>query len=297
MFKSSPGPSKCQLKSVVYVGTCQICERKYKENPSIRHAGKYVGETSRTLAERVKEHRAALRRYDQGSFMFKHWALAHPELDNPPDFEFSVVKKHKDPMSRLVHEAVRILDEASLNSKAEWGGYRIARLSVEKTDKDLKKHLEISEGNYGSQKGEMSKLKERVIALARHSKASNADFVSRKRMSDFSQNLEVNTPQQAEKRPKMGLSGSDFSENVTSTPAGERPVPVKCDFTSSVENVSSDGFNSRSSDYIYFKEAAEQVDSAFALNELKTDSSAEMNLNEGVDAQESQVLLNSTDDI
>ena len=114
-------PTLCQVKGVVYLGVCQICDDDHKKNSSEKHRGIYVGETARTLGERAKEHRAGYRRMDFSNFMFKHWSNAHGDLSDPPEFKFTVVKKHPDPMGRLIHESVKILDIATLNSKNEWG--------------------------------------------------------------------------------------------------------------------------------------------------------------------------------
>ena len=98
-----------------------ICESDHKSDPSTPHKGRYVGQTAKTLYERSLKHLQGLRRHDVKGFAFKHWALCHQDLSVPPEFAFSVVKKHKDAMSRLVHEAVRIPVRASMNSKGEWG--------------------------------------------------------------------------------------------------------------------------------------------------------------------------------
>ena len=72
-FNSNPTiPSICQLKGVVYLGICRLCDHKHKNNDQKRHKGIYVGETSRTLSQRAKEHFSALKRLDDSSFMFKH---------------------------------------------------------------------------------------------------------------------------------------------------------------------------------------------------------------------------------
>ena len=55
------------------------------------------------------------------------------------------MKKHSDALSRLVHEAVKIPKYASLNSKAEWGGFKIPRLTVTKSEKETKDELEKAE--------------------------------------------------------------------------------------------------------------------------------------------------------
>ena len=133
------GATMCQAKSVVYTAVCALCDKTHREDPSQKHRGKYIGQTSRTLAERAKEHRDALRNFNMKSFMLKHWTVDHKELDKAPEFKFSVVKVHKDSLSRLVHEAVLIPELGSLNSKSEYVGYRLARLSVERSEWELKK--------------------------------------------------------------------------------------------------------------------------------------------------------------
>ena len=115
------GPSMCMVSNVVYESVCSICDDKHKID-KLPHQGRYVGETSRTLFERASEHHALLENLDITSFMYKHWVIVHKNLDTPPEFKFKVVKKHADPLSRLIHEAVRILSSASMNSKREWGG-------------------------------------------------------------------------------------------------------------------------------------------------------------------------------
>ena len=123
------------------------------------HKGLYLGETGRTLFERVNEHIALYRNHDFSSFMFKHWALNHPESVSAPKFVFKVVKKHKDVLSRMVHEAILIGKHASMNSKSEWRGFQVKRLTIEKTDWQTKKELDQGEARakaYECVKGEGS---------------------------------------------------------------------------------------------------------------------------------------------
>ena len=112
----------CQVKGVVYQAVCVVCDKQHKLNSGSDHKGCYIGETARTLSERANEHKKSLKRYENKSFMFKHWALVHPELLTAPEFKFKVLKCFKDPLSRLVHEAVVIEVKASMNSRGEWGG-------------------------------------------------------------------------------------------------------------------------------------------------------------------------------
>ena len=154
----------CNVKSIVYHGICKLCDVEAKKTPEAKHQGIYVGQTYRNLSERSKEHRQSLKNMDLGSFMFKHWCLKHPERLKAPDFEFKVVARHRDPLSRMVEEGVMISECATLNSKSEWKGYRVARLSVEMTDAQKVKDLAKSEQSDRYLKSELLLLKERVEA-------------------------------------------------------------------------------------------------------------------------------------
>ena len=64
----------------------------------------------------------------------------------PPEFYnievlFKVIRKHDDALSRICHKAVRIMNLATMNSKSEIKGHKIARLSVSKSDWQIKKIL------------------------------------------------------------------------------------------------------------------------------------------------------------
>ena len=81
----------------------------------------------------------------------------------------------------MVHEAVLIGSKGSMNSKAEWKGYRVARLSVEMTDKEAEECVEKCEGVDRQEKAEISALLARVAEKSSPSTAYNNCFVSRKR--------------------------------------------------------------------------------------------------------------------
>ena len=137
--------SLCKVKSVVYEGVCNMCEETHRLDRSQPHKGKYIGQTARTLYERCDEHVKSYKRMDKSSFMFKHWATCHSDVLDPPVFSFKVLKCHKDPLTRMVHEALSIQEYASMNSKAEYNTYKIARIKVEKPDWESRKELDTSE--------------------------------------------------------------------------------------------------------------------------------------------------------
>ena len=175
------GSTLCQVKGVVYSCVCTLCDKEHNLNPQVKHRGCYIGETARTLSERAEEHKKSLNRFEKKSFMFKHWALVHSDLLSPPEFKFSVIKTPKDPLSRLVQEAVIIEKCASMNSRAEWGGYKIPRLTVQKSDWEARNEVEITENETKNEFLEMLKVKNRAVAYAQLAKnnVNNLDISCR----------------------------------------------------------------------------------------------------------------------
>ena len=78
-----------------------LVDLDHKNNPESKHKGIYIGQKSRTLAERAKEHRDSLRNFEFKSFKFKHWSQEHKESEKPPEFIFSVIKANKDATKML----------------------------------------------------------------------------------------------------------------------------------------------------------------------------------------------------
>ena len=130
----------CKKRNILYESACTVCnpvdEKKGKKNEiSFLKAGKaiYVGESSRSLYERTKEHMSDRNGWKEESHQVKHWITDHPELQEPPRFRFKLVRSFKDPMSRQLSEAVRIELRGSniLNSKSEFTRCRVPRLRVD----------------------------------------------------------------------------------------------------------------------------------------------------------------------
>ena len=102
----------CRGCGVNYELECQLCP--------VGERSKYVGETSRNLYTRSKEH---LARYQAGastSFMHKHQATAHQGEDE--DYRAKVTASTRDCLTRQVKEAVLIRRSKVriLNGKTEW---------------------------------------------------------------------------------------------------------------------------------------------------------------------------------
>ena len=127
----------CQSKGIVYEAACAICHPE-KLSPAKRkraegRIGIYIGESGRTLYERVLEHEAKREKLSEESFAVRHWITSHEELTSPPKFNYCVLKKFKDPMSRQVSEAVLISESKDqlLNTKEEIGKNSIPRMIID----------------------------------------------------------------------------------------------------------------------------------------------------------------------
>ena len=195
----SDGPSKCSIRSVVYVAECLKCWDiifSFKRDDNGRadtddHTGTqpicttrapmkrqlYIGESSRSLRERSAEHFSGAKRLDAGNFISKHWQDYHEVDNDPPLFIFRVHSSHTDPLSREICEAVMIQqvskNEDILNSKSEWGNIPLSRLTLEVPEWKKKKVLNELEA-------ETVREKDRAAEFKKRKKTSSFDHALRK---------------------------------------------------------------------------------------------------------------------
>ena len=161
----SSGGTRCRQQNVVYKGECTLCEKEIEEGErETQKKGLYIGETGRSLAERSSEHLTRLENCERDNFILRHWALEHPKEEAPPKINFRIVKNHRDCLSRLLHEAVLIDQEGSMNGKSEWRLNRRPKLTVELVgkDKERKKKKEIDE-----EKRENELLEEVIVKMSK----------------------------------------------------------------------------------------------------------------------------------
>ena len=144
----------CTKSSLVYENVCQVCnpgagaEGELKEVrsdiPTI-----YVGESSRSIYERSKEHWAAVKSNKEDSHMVRHQLAEHHGRE--PNFTMRTLKFFKSALTRQIAEAVRIRRRGGagsiLNSKAEFDRCRIPRLVVEEQDLEEMKRMEEQDEN------------------------------------------------------------------------------------------------------------------------------------------------------
>ena len=128
----------------MYESRCGTCEdraggeakrkRMKISEDKIKGNNIYVGETSRSLYERCKEHIRDGQQKKEDSHIAKHWDDCHAG-EEMPRFRFRIVKSFSDCLSRQVAESVRIdLREGVLNSKSVYSRNRLPRLELEKTE-------------------------------------------------------------------------------------------------------------------------------------------------------------------
>ena len=125
---------KCKARSIVYESSCDLCNpttheksnnttttqeeanttntvgEKVMADPShLGRVGIYIGESSRSLAERCAEHFHDAETFSKKSHMVKHWMSSHEEEEALPTFSFKIIKQYGDCLSRQVGEAIHIL--------------------------------------------------------------------------------------------------------------------------------------------------------------------------------------------
>ena len=94
------------------VGNCQLC-------PAEEQAV-YVGETSRNLYTRSREHKRNYTKKEPESFMYRHEQDHHFGAET--EFKARVKYSFKDCLTRQIAEgvAIRRCEKMVLNTKAEW---------------------------------------------------------------------------------------------------------------------------------------------------------------------------------
>ena len=104
----------CTQSSLMYENVCGTCNPGAGKDKELKEVKQdiptlYVGETSRSVYERSKEHWGAWRNRTEKSHIWKHQVEAHEGA--APKFYMRVVKYYKSALSRQIGEAVRIRRE------------------------------------------------------------------------------------------------------------------------------------------------------------------------------------------
>ena len=125
----------CTKRSIVYENICLECNPTAKAKgevvPQASHPSIYVGESSRSLAERSEDHWKSFSGGNPDNHILKHHQIHHGGVGSP-NFIMRMVRQYPTALRRQVGEAVRIKrrGEAVLNSKAEYNRCSITRLTL-----------------------------------------------------------------------------------------------------------------------------------------------------------------------
>ena len=130
---------KCNKRNVLYENICTLCnpgageEKRGKGlKPPTHPPSIYVGETSRTLYERGKEHWRGFYSKAENSHIYKHHQIHHGG-EGEPAFFLRPVRFFSTALTRQIAEATRIQiwgEEIVLNSKSEYNRCKIGRLTI-----------------------------------------------------------------------------------------------------------------------------------------------------------------------
>ena len=85
----------------MYISTCSECKEQRRDVC-------YIGETSRSLAERVEEHIADGANQEEFSHIHNHKTESNMEEEGLPGMKLSIEKKSKSALKRQLREAIVI---------------------------------------------------------------------------------------------------------------------------------------------------------------------------------------------
>ena len=89
---------------VVKNATLFIEQHALNTNLEARNALVYTLEKQAGHCQKeAPKHATLLNNFDPKSFMVKHWAREHGDMNEAPLFKLEVVKRHKDSLSRMLH--------------------------------------------------------------------------------------------------------------------------------------------------------------------------------------------------
>ena len=174
----------CTRQSILYENICTSCvpgatgRRPVEDIPGDK-AVLYVGETSRSILERSREHWDGYKKQKQDNHIWKHQMMEHN--GEQANFTMRVVGSHRSALSRQVGEAVRIRRRGGegniLNSRAEYNRSHIPRLQVEdkeevekrkeqmrKRREEIDQELSLEQNNWEQEKSrEMAKERKEAV--------------------------------------------------------------------------------------------------------------------------------------
>ena len=153
----------CRARNLVYESVCTMCNpTSRKEEGDRNRKGIYIGETSRSIHERSKEHHKDAEDFSEKSHQVKHWMNSHPEEGTQPQFRIRIIRRYRDCLSRQVGEALRIFfsKDELLNSKSEYVQNNISRVVVNEENWERKERERREEEEEEKEKKRLESFRE-----------------------------------------------------------------------------------------------------------------------------------------
>ena len=217
----------CSKRSVLYENACLECiptagkkggPREQDVNPEV--PALYVGESSRSVMERSKEHWAGYVGAKEDNHMVRHQLISHGGAD-PPKFVMRVVSHHRSALERQISEAVRIRRRggagAVLNSKSEFNRCHIPRLRVEdeeetkRREEQLRKEQVEKEQQLTKEQGAWELARTKLRDQERRNQMRSNHLEGRRgAASKRLQDKGAQTPGRSKRARKYGLIGEDW---------------------------------------------------------------------------------------
>ena len=176
---------------------------------------------------RVKEHWENLQNLKPNSFMISHWMLNHPTSMVPPTFEFRIIGRYNDCLSRQIAEALFIEDRGNLNKKSEFTSNHICRLEsgMSEWEKERQQEVESHEkANFVSNVNNFISVIKSVQSLAHEPDQLNLSHCRKRQQepifagaprSKIRRVMETSTPQWSAREPKKEIELSPISPTVS----------------------------------------------------------------------------------
>ena len=122
--KTEKNEGFCTKRSLTYETRCLSCAGAGREKL-------YIGETARSSYERGAEHQHDYKTKKADSHMHLHADEAHGG-EEKPKFSMKILRCHKSPMYRQIHEAILIAkyEPVTLNAKNEYNRCLLPRLAI-----------------------------------------------------------------------------------------------------------------------------------------------------------------------
>ena len=149
-------------------------EKEDKDKDSAQKV-RYIGETSRSGYERLKEHLKDYSNLSTKSHILKHYLECHREIKmEEMKFKIRIIRRYRTAFERQIGESVTInknLREGArlLNSKNEYNCCAIPKLTIEMTREELLEELEEEQIEKKLMK-EIRKLKEKLRSTGKEPK-------------------------------------------------------------------------------------------------------------------------------